>query len=244
MASTTVNEIAPDIFRISTFIADFNLGFNQFLVRDEQPLLYHTGMRGLFPLVKEAVATVLDPATIRWIGFSHFEADECGAMNEWLEVAPKAEAACGMVAALVNLNDFAARPAKILQHDEVLATGKYRFRYRATPQVPHSWDAGMLLEETTGALFCSDLFHQVGEREPVTGESLVPRFREALVEYSAGPFANYMPYTPQTDAILAGLADLGPKVILPMHGSAFTGDGEAEIRAMARMMREVLGSTA
>lgn len=241
MSRTIVNEIAPDVFRISTFIPEFNLGFNQFLVKDEQPLLYHTGMRGLFPAVKTAVTEVLDPASIRWIGFSHFEADECGALNEWLETAPRAEAACGMVAALVNVNDFAVRPARVLQDGEVLETGKRRFRYRATPQVPHAWDAGMLFEETTRALFCSDLFHQVGEREPVTRESIVGRFREALVEYNAGPFAHYLPYTPRTESILTGLADLKPDVILPMHGSAFQGNGEQAIREMAKMLGNILG---
>jgi len=244
MPSTVVNEVAPDVYRISTFIPEFNLGFNQFLVKDEEPLLYHTGMRGLFPLVKNAVAQVLDPAKVRWIGFSHFEADECGAMNEWFEVASGALAVCGLVAALVNLNDFASRPAHVLQHNEVLATGKFRFRYLATPQVPHAWDAGMLFEETTGALFCSDLFHQVGEREPLTEDDLVPRFREALVEYSAGPFADYMPFTSSTEATLFLLADLKPKLLLPMHGSAFKGDGEKAIRDMAGMMKDVMGGPA
>ena len=210
-------------------------------MKDDEPLLYHTGMNGLFPQVKEAVASVLDPVTLRWISFSHFEADECGSLNQWLEIAPNAQAACGMVAALVSVNDFASRPARILENDEVFETGKYRFRFRATPQVPHAWEAGMLFEETQGALFCSDLFHQLGEVEAVTEEDVVERFKTALVEYRKGPFANYMPYTPNTQSILESLADLKPKILLPMHGSSFKGDGQQAILNMAKMMKEELG---
>ena len=242
MPETTVTEVAPDLFRICTFIPDFSLQFCQFLVKDDDPLLYHTGMNGLFPQVKEAVASVLDPATLRWISFSHFEADECGALNQWLEVAPNAQAACGMVAALVSVNDFASRPARILENDEVFETGKYRFRFRATPQVPHAWEAGMLFEETQGALFCSDLMHQLGDVEAVTEEDVVERFRTALVEYGKGPFAHYMPYTPNTQSILEGLAALQPKILLPMHGSSFKGNGQQAIQNMAQMMKEELGS--
>ena len=242
MPETTVTEVVPDLFRICTFIPDFSLQFCQFLVKDDEPLLYHTGMNGLFPQVKEAVASVLDPATLRWISFSHFEADECGALNQWLEVAPNAQAACGMVAALVSVNDFASRPARILENDEVFETGKYRFRFRATPQVPHAWEAGMLFEEAQGALFCSDLFHQLGDVEAVTEEDVVERFRTALVEYDKGPFAHYMPYTSNTQSILEGLADLKPKILLPMHGSTFKGNGQQAIQNMAQMMKEELGS--
>ncbi|NIQ00283.1 MAG: MBL fold metallo-hydrolase [Nitrospinaceae bacterium] len=242
MPETTVTEVAPDVYRLCTFIPDFSLQFCQFLVKDDEPLLFHTGMKGLFPLVREAVASVIDPATLRWIGFSHFEADECGALNEWLDVAPNAQAACGMVAALVSVNDFASRPARILEHDEVLETGKSRFRYRATPQVPHGWDAGMLFEETRGALFCSDLFHQLGDVDAVTEEDLVERFRTALVEYGKGPFAHYMPYTPNTQNIYDGLAALKPNLLLPMHGSSWKGDGARAIHNMAAMMKEELGA--
>ena len=241
MPETNVTEIAPDLYRLCTFIPDFNLQFCQFLVKDDEPLLFHTGMKGLFPLIKEAVASVLDPATLRWLAFSHFEADECGALNEWLEVAPQAEAACGMVAALVSVNDFASRPARILQHDEVLETGKSRFRFRATPQVPHGWDAGLMFEETRAALFCSDLLHQLGDVDAITEEDVVARFRAAIVEYGQGPFAHYLPYGPNTETILNGLADLNPKILLPMHGSSFKGDGQQAIQNMAQMMKEELG---
>ncbi|MDH5763625.1 MAG: MBL fold metallo-hydrolase [Nitrospinota bacterium] len=241
MPETTVTEVAPDLFRICTFIPDFSLQFCQFLVKDDEPLLYHTGMNGLFPQVKEAVASVLDPATLRWISFSHFEADECGALNQWLEVAPNAQAACGMVAALVSVNDFASRPARILEHDEVLETGQSRFRFRATPQVPHAWDAGLMFEETRGALFCSDLMHQLGDVDAVTEEDVVERFRTALIEYGKGPFAHYLPYGPNTESILTGLADLKPNLLLPMHGSTYKGNGQQALQNMAQMLKEELG---
>jgi flavorubredoxin len=239
--TTTTTEVAPDVFRISTLISDFNLQFNQFLIRDDEPFLFHTGMKGLFPMVKEAVSNLLDPTTLRWISFSHFEADECGSLNQWLALAPQAQAACGMVCALVNVNDFADRPAKVLGHDEVLSTGKYRFRYRVTPQVPHAWDAGLMFEETERTLFCSDLFHQLGDMEAITEADIVGRFKATLVEYNSGPFAHYLPYTPQTRSILDGLAALNPKTLLPMHGSAFVGDGAKAIRDMAEMLRETIG---
>jgi len=239
--TTTTTEVAPDVFRISTFISDFNLQFNQFLIRDDEPLLFHTGMKALFPVVKEAVSSLLDPSTLRWISFSHFEADECGSLNEWLAIAPQAQAACGMVGALVSVNDFADRPAQVLEHDEVLNTGTYRFQFRATPQVPHAWDAGLMFEETNATLFCSDLFHQLGDVEAITDADIVDRFRATLLEYNSGPFANYLPYTPQTDPILDGLAALNPKTLLPMHGSAYAGDGARAIRDMAEMLRETIG---
>ncbi len=241
MPKTTVTEVAPNLFRICTFIPDFSLQFCQFLVKDDEPLLFHTGMNGLFPAVRDAVASVLDPATLRWISFSHFEADECGALNQWLDIAPNAQAACGMVAALVSVNDFASRPARILEHDEVLETGQSRFRFRATPQVPHAWDAGLMFEERRGALFCSDLMHQLGDVDAVTEEDVVKRFRTAIIEYDKGPFAHYLPYGPNTESILAGLAALQPKILLPMHGSSWRGNGQQTILNMAKMLKEELG---
>lgn len=236
-----VAEIAADCYRISTYVPEIDLQFNQFLIKDEEPLLFHTGMRVLFPAVREAVATVIDPATIRWISFSHFEADECGSLNEWLQIAPAAQAVCSMVGALVSINDFAMRPAKGMTDGEILNTGQRRFRFAQTPHVPHCWEAGMLIEETTGTLLCSDLFHQNGDVEPVTESDVIARARKTLIDYQAGPFANYMPYTKHTDGIMQGLAALNPRTIAPMHGSAFTGDGAQAIRDLAGVMREVLG---
>lgn len=236
-----VTEIAPDIYQIVTYVPEADLQFNQFLVKDEEPLLFHTGMNALFPLVQEAVASLIDPATLRWISFSHFEADECGSLNQWLQLAPNAQAACSTLGAMVSVNDFAIRPARGMEHSEVLSTGKYRFRFLRTPHVPHCWEAGMLFEETNGTLLCSDLFHQGGVVEPLTTSDVIERARKTLIDYQAGPLANYVPYTKNTDGILQSLAELKPRTIAPMHGSAYVGDGEQAIRDFAVMMREVLG---
>ncbi|MGB5197473.1 MAG: MBL fold metallo-hydrolase, partial [Candidatus Deferrimicrobium sp.] len=143
------------------------LQFNHFLLKDREPLLFHAGMRGMFPKVREAVARIIDPATIRWIGFSHFESDECGSLNEWLQVAPLAQPLCTVVGALVNVSDFASRAARWILEEDILDTGKHRFRLYATHHLPHSWDAGMLFEETDRTLFVSDLFLHGGEVEPL-----------------------------------------------------------------------------
>jgi len=240
---STVTEIAPDVFRISTFIPQFNLQFNQFLVRDDEPLLFHTGMKGLFPAVREAVSEVIDPTKIRWIAFSHFEADECGALSQWQEVAPDATAVCSFVAKVVSVDDVvAARPAQPLADGEILTTGKYRFEFLQTPHVPHAWDAGLLFEQTQQLLLCSDLFHQSGDVEPATESDVVGRFKETLVEYQKGPLANYLPYTSHTEQTLARLAGLGPKVLATMHGSTYIGDGTDAINRLAAAMKEVLGN--
>lgn len=235
-----VTEIAPDVYRISTYVPEIDMQFNQFLVRDDEPLLFHTGHRAMFPVVRDAVASVIDPSEIRWLGFSHFEADECGALNEWLQLAPNSHPVCSMVGALVSVNDFAARPAKGMADGEILRTGKYRFRLLHTPHVPHCWEAGLLFEEENKTLFCSDLFHQLGDVEPLTGSDVIERARRTLVDYQAGPLANYMPYTQDTDRTLHRLADLKPETIAAMHGSAFRGDGEGALRDLSVIMRDVL----
>jgi flavorubredoxin len=236
-----VTEIAPELYRISTYIPEIDLQFNQFLVRDAEPLLFHTGMRRLFPAVREAVATLMDPTKVRWIGFSHFEADECGALREWQELAPDATAICSVVAKLVSVDDVvAARPARGLQDGELIATGQYRFRFIQTPHVPHCWEAGLLYEEVHGTLLCSDLFHQNGDVEPQTTSDVVGQFKEMLRAYQRGPFANYLPYTTQTDSILRRLAALKPRTLATMHGSALIGDGERAIYDLALAMREIL----
>jgi flavorubredoxin len=239
---STITEIAPDVYRISTYVPEFDLQFNQFLVKDDEPLLYHTGTRAMFPLLFETVGKIVEPSTIRWIGFSHFEADECGALNEWLEAAPLAEAVCTFVGAMVSVNDFSTRPAHFLKSDDVLGTGKYRYRLHPTPHLPHGWDAGMLFEETRRTMFCSDLFHQVGDVEPSTESDVIGRFRDTLTQYQAGPFSNYMPYTPNTERLLAEMAALKPKTLATMHGSAFVGDGEQALLDLGPVLKELLGS--
>ena len=236
-----VTEIVPDLYAISIYVQEFNLRFNHFLIKDEEPLLFHTGMRQMFPLVRDAVARIIDPSTLRWISFSHFEADECGALNEWLGVAPQAEPVCGLVGALVSVNDFSLRPARVLAHDEILKTGKFRVRLRQTPHVPHNWEASLLFEEVTCTLLCSDLFTHAGDVEAATESDIVGRAKASLIEDQKGPFANAYPYTPLTDPILHGLADLRPKQLALMHGSAFVGDGEQALRDLAIIMRVVMG---
>ena len=237
----SVTEIAPDVYRIGLYAPEIDLQFNFFLVRDDEPLLFTTGYRATFPALREAVARVIDPARIRWVGFSHFESDECGALNFWLEAAPHAAPVCSFVGAAVNVNDFAIRSPKAMADGEVLATGQYRFRFCSTAQIPHGWDAGLLFEETQRTLLCSDLFHQQGDVEPLTESDLSKRVRAAMSQMQAGPLANYIPYTPRTDVILRRLADLKPKTLAIMHGSSFTGDGERALRDLAVVMRETLG---
>jgi flavorubredoxin len=239
--SVKIDEIAPDLFRISLYVPQANLQFNQFLVRDAQPLLYHTGMRRMFPMVREAVARLIEPATLRWIGFSHFEADECGSLNEWLTAAPEAVPVCGLVGAMVNIDDWADRKAHVLEKNEILATGKYRFRFLHTPHVPHGWDASLLFEETERTLLCSDLFLQKGHPEPLTTDSVIDRARQTLLGYQAGPLAYAVPYTPRTDPTLKALAALKPQRLAAMHGSTFAGDGEKALLELAAMIKSVLG---
>jgi flavorubredoxin len=236
-----VSEIGPDLYRLSVYAADFDLQFNHFLVVDDEPLLYHTGLRGMFPLLRQAVAKVLDPARLRWIGFSHFESDECGALNEWLALAPAAQAVCSDLGAMVSVNDFAARPARGLADGETFSTGKYRFRACRTPHLPHGWDASVLFEETQKTLLCSDLFHQVGDVEPLTTSDVVGRSKEAMKAYQAGVLADYAPYTHYTSRLFAKLAELKPQRLAIMHGSSFEGDGTRALGDLADAFEEVFG---
>lgn len=239
---STVTEITPGVYRISTFVPQANLQFNQFLVRDDEPLLFHTGMKRLFPAVREAVAQVVDPAVIRWIAFSHFEADECGALAEWQNTAPNATALCSFVAKSVSVDDVVAvRPAQALSDGQVLVTGKHRFQFLQTPQVPHAWDAGLMFEQTQGLLLCSDLFHQNGDVEAITESDVVGRFKDMLVEYQQGPFAHYLPYASHTQHTLNRLAKLRPQILATMHGSTYVGDGAEALGRLAAAMEEVLG---
>jgi flavorubredoxin len=239
--TTTVTKIADEVYRLSTYAPDYGIQFNQFLVQDDEPFLMHTGFKKMFATTRDAVATVLDPARVRWIGFSHFESDECGALNEWLATAPEAQAVCSFVGATVSVNDFAVRPARGLADDEVLPTGRHRLRFLATPHVPHGWDAGLFFDETGRTLFCSDLFFQPGNPDPITSADIVGPARAALVAGQLGPLAKDMPYTPYTDATLQRLADLEPHTLAVMHGSSFSGDGGRALRALAQIIRDTLG---
>jgi flavorubredoxin len=237
---TSVTEIGPDLYRICTYVSQADLQFCQFLIKDDEPLLFHTGLRQMFPAVRDAVKRILPPSQIRWLAFSHFEADECGALNEWLAVAPQAQAMCSVVGALVSVDDFAHRPARALAHNELFSTGRYRFRFKHTPHVPHCWEAGILFEETQRTLLCSDLFHQNGDVEPKTESDVLERTKQSLLALQSTPLANYFPYTPLTEPILHDLAALQPKTLATMHGSTFMGDGSQALRSLAEVLRAVL----
>ena len=239
---TTITEIAPETYRISTYVPEANLGFSQFLVRDDEPLLFHTGGRALFPLVHEAVSKLIDPATVRWVGFSHFEADECGSLNEWQVAAPLATGVCSMVGKMVSVDDFAQKnPAKGMVDGEEFSTGSHTFRFLATPHVPHNWEAGLLFDTTTGVLFSSDILHQNGDVEPMTTDTVGDRTRQTLLDMQAGPLAGYLPYAVETDATLRRIAALKPTTVATMHGSVFSGNGEQAILEYAGMLKEILG---
>ncbi len=236
-----VTEIAPDVFRIGMYARKLDLQFSYFLVRDDEPLLFTTGLRSTFDTVREAVARLIDPATLRWIGFSHFESDECGALNHWLEAAPHAVPVCSFVGAVVNVSDFAIRPPRGMMDSEVLTTGRYRFQFRSTAQLPHGWDAGVFFEETQRTLLCSDLFHHNGDGPPLVETDLTDRVRGAIRRIQAGPLANYIPYTARTRQILHSLAELKPKTLAIMHGSSYQGDGAKALRDLADVMHQTLG---
>jgi flavorubredoxin len=199
-------------------------------------------MKGMFPVVRDEVARVIEPSRIRWIGFSHFESDECGALNEWLQVAPEAEPVCSLVGAMVSVNDFANRPARAMTDGEVLNTGKYRFRFLHTPHVPHCWEAGLMFEETQSTLLCSDLFTHYGNVEAQTTSDVVGRFSQDLIREQQGPLANAYPYSSQTEDTLRRLASLAPRTLALMHGSTFIGDGKRALDDLATAMREALAN--
>jgi flavorubredoxin len=226
---TRINEIADGIFRLSTFIPQVpptGLAFNQFLIRGDEPLLFHTGMRGLFPLVREAVAKVMPVETLRWISFGHYEADECGSMNDWLAAAPNAQIAHGMTAVGVSLNDMADRAPRMLKHGEVVDLGGKRVRYLDTPHVPHGWEAGLMYEETTGTLLSGDLFTAYGEHPAWTDKDIVGP------AIASEDIANYSALNPAMGATLRKLAELKPRTIALMHGPAYQGDGAAALMAL------------
>lgn len=236
-----INEIAPDVYRISVLVPDIQLQFNHFLIKDDEPMLYHAGLKQMFPLLHEAVKTLIEPKLLRWIGFSHFEVDECGALNEWLQVAPHAQAVCSEVGAMVNMSDFALRPALAMKTGDVLQTGIRRFRFIQTPHLPHGWDAGVMFEETDKTLLCSDLLHQNGDAVALTDKDILESHRSSLLFYEAGPLMDYTPYNHKTKKLLYGLADLQPQTLATMHGSSFFGDCAGVLKDLDEVMKDVWG---
>jgi flavorubredoxin len=227
---TEIAEIADKIYRLSTFVPNVGptgLTFNQFLIDAEQPLLFHYGQRSLFPLVSEAVKKVMPIERLCWTTCSHVEADEAGALNQWLAAAPRATPAHGQIGCNIWLTDMADRPPRALKNDEVLDLGGKKVRWLDTPHVPHNWDAGLIYEETTGTLFSSDLFTQFGAADVATRSDIVA---PAIATEKAVPF---MPATKQAEPTLRRLAGLQPRTIALMHGPAFTGDGAAALGQLA-----------
>ncbi len=232
-SGTNVHEISAGIFRISTPIPPSQMPggftFNQILVVDRDPLLFHTGPRRMFPLVREAVTHVLgDAAKLRYVGFSHVEADECGSINEWLEIAPRAEVVCSQVAVMVQMNDLANRPPRGLADGEVLSLGDKRVRWLDAPHLPHNWECGYFFESTTRTLLCGDLFTHGGADGPPVTESEVLSPSEAMRKAMGG-----VAIEKGTRALLEKIASTEPTTLALMHGSSYRGDGQALLRGLA-----------
>jgi flavorubredoxin len=230
--TTRTHEIADGIFRFSTLVPEVTpdgFTFNQFLIRGEEPLLFHTGLRAMFPLVAEAVSRVVPLNTIRWITFGHVEADECGSMNEWLAAAPRAQVAHGAVGVMVSLNDLADRPPRALQDGDVLDLGGRRVRHIDTAHVPHGWESRVLFEETTRTLLCGDLFTHTGDGPPLTAGDIVGPARAAEEMFRASCL------TPTTGAVIRKLAELAPSTLAVMHGSSFNGDTRQALHDLAEL---------
>ena len=230
---TNVHEIADGIHRISTpvTIPGGGLTFNQYLIVDDEPLLFHTGLRKLFPLVREAVEHIIPASSLKYISFSHVEADECGSLNEWLAAAPQAQPLCGSVAAMVSVEDLADRPPKALSDDETLSLGRHRLRWCDTPHLPHGWECGFLMEETTRTLLCGDLFTQPGDKLPPLTESDILEPSEAFRHQ-----LDYYSHTRNAPALIERLAETSPTTLACMHGSAWSGDGGELLRALGKSL--------
>jgi flavorubredoxin len=233
----TVTEIANDIYRISTWIPEVSpegFTFNQFLIKAEEPLLFHTGPRAMFPVVAEAVATVLPIESVRWITFGHVEADECGSMNMWLTAAPASTVAHGALGCDVSLNDLCDRPPRALEEGEVIDLGGKRVRQISTPHVPHGWEAQVLFEETTGTLLCGDLLSQIGAPPALTEHDIVEAALAAEGMFGASALA------PSTARTIRVLGDLRPSTLAVMHGSSFRGDGRQALYDLAAGYEKLL----
>jgi flavorubredoxin len=233
-SGTSLDEIADGIFRISTPLeipGGVGFSFNQYLVVDDEPLLYHTGPRRMFELVREAVASVLPVQRLRWIAWSHFEQDECGSLNEWLAAAPASTPVCGRIGAMTSIGDLADRAPRALADGETIALGTHLLRWFDTPHLPHGWDCGLLHDETTGTMFCGDLFTQPGAKHTAVVETdiLAPSeaFRRSL---------DYFAHAADSAAQLERLAAAAPRTMACMHGSAWRGDGAALLRGLSQSL--------
>ena len=229
---TRIDEIASGIFRISTAVSPTvipgGFTFNQYLIVDDAPLLHHTGPLKMFPAIQQAISTVIPVEALRYISFSHYEADECGSLNDFLELAPGAEPLCSRIAKMVSVDDVALRPARALGDGEELSLGSHLVRWIDTPHLPHAWECGHLFETTTKTLFCGDLFTQGGhEHEPLTSNDIL----EPSEAMRGG--LDYFSQTRQVVELAEKLAATSPRILACMHGSAWQGDGAALLRQLA-----------
>jgi flavorubredoxin len=224
---TVVHEIADNIFRLSTYVQPANFTFNQYVIRADQPLLFHTGPRAMFPLISEAMAKVIPVAKLRWIMFGHHESDESGSMNQWLAAAPQSQVAAGEIGCMISLNDLCDRPPQPCKDGAVIDLGGKRARFIATPHVPHGWDAAVIFEETTGALLCGDLFTAIGKHPARSSSDIVGPALATEDVFRATAL------TPSTAPTIRTLAALKPVTLGLMHGPAYDGDGAAALNALA-----------
>jgi flavorubredoxin len=242
---TSIDQIADGIYRLSTFLPDVGPeGFtvNQFLLDADEPLIYHTGMRSLFPTVSQAVERVVPLERLRWIAFSHVEADECGAVEQFLAAAPQAQVAHGAMGCAVSLDDMLSRAPRPLAEGEVVELGgkqlaARRVRHLNTPHVPHNWESRVMFEETTGTLLCGDLFSQLGNPQAITSDDLVDQAVAAEQMFSATSLS------PAVPATLRRLAELQPRTLAVMHGASYAGDGAAALRALADAYEQAFPQT-
>ncbi len=231
---TKIDEIAPETYRLSTLVPDIGptgFTFNQYLVVDDEPLLFHTGHRSMFAAVRDAIEHVMPIQRLRWITFGHVESDECGAMNLFLAACPDAQIAHGALGCLVSLNEMADRPPRPLADGEVIETGSHRLRHIDTPHVPHGWEARVLFDESTRTLLCGDLFTRLGDGPALTDDDIV----EPAVE--AEDLFHYSCLAPNTPSAIDALAELEPRTLALMHGSAFNGDCTQALRDLAGTYR-------
>lgn len=232
---TRIDEIANGIYRISTAVPPSiipgGFTFNQYLIVDDAPLLYHTGPRKMFPLVRGAIESVIPATSLRYIGLSHYEADECGSLDEFLDLAPDAEPLCGQVAKMVSVDDVASRPARGMDDGEELSLGRHVVRWIETPHLPHAWECGHLFETTTKTLFCGDLFTQGGhEHEPLTRQNILDSSEDMRNAF------DYFSHTRHTRKLMEKLAATDPQLLACMHGAAWQGDGAALLRRLAERL--------
>ncbi|WP_066560830.1 MBL fold metallo-hydrolase [Croceicoccus bisphenolivorans] len=235
-SGTNIQPVAENIWRINTPVTlpdGGEFSFNQYLISADKPLLFHTGPLGLFSMVRDAVRHVIAPEALRYIAFSHFEADECGSLNQWLEVAPESQPVCSAIGAMTSIGDIAIRRPRGMGDGEALNLGNATVEWITAPHVPHGWDNGFLFERSTGTLLCGDLFTQPGRGDVAltTDDILGPSeaFRAVMDYYS---------HSPDTDAVLNRLAALEPRVLACMHGSAWRGDGGAKLKDLAAALEQ------